>query len=244
MREARCEVCNSVEHMEHSCFISRGVPEGVKLTADFSAEINRLHSLHVKGQFSWKTTQTTLRWLIRAQAAARDQTATAAVGEVSYADDDDYGNGHFEGAIVEPTPATAILGGAYTALTTASEDGNSWDNSVPMFPSDLSSVMEKAQSSRNMVPDDYVQGGPHSRPFAGMLSDVSVLSRNGEDESHMSGVGVHSRRAFGPDGVCQCGCAGAHACACACVHSCAKLRAGADGDRGFASAWVVGGGGA
>ena len=73
--------------MEHSCFISRGVPDGVKLTADFLEEITRLHVLCKAGKFDWKTTQTTLRWLIREQAAAREQTVTAAYGGVEEAED-------------------------------------------------------------------------------------------------------------------------------------------------------------
>ena len=50
-RPARCTTCHSNEHSVHACFICKGVPKGVRLEAEFLAEITRLHKVHAAGNF-------------------------------------------------------------------------------------------------------------------------------------------------------------------------------------------------
>ena len=47
---AKCVVCFSVQHMDHACFIKTGVPKYVKMAADMSTEITRLHALYTAGK--------------------------------------------------------------------------------------------------------------------------------------------------------------------------------------------------
>ena len=58
-----CEVCNSDRHLPHACFIKIGVPVNVKLAADMTVELTRLNVLYKAGQFNWRSTPTTLRWI-------------------------------------------------------------------------------------------------------------------------------------------------------------------------------------
>ena len=39
----KCTVCLSVQHADHSCFVKFGVPKFIKMSADMSTEITRLH---------------------------------------------------------------------------------------------------------------------------------------------------------------------------------------------------------
>ena len=70
-----CTVCGSDRHMEHACFIAHGVPTRVKMRADKVVELCRLHGLYAQGAFDWRTTPTSLAWLLRLRvrlAAAAD----------------------------------------------------------------------------------------------------------------------------------------------------------------------------
>ena len=60
----KCEVCFSVQHMAHACFVANGVPKTVKMSAEMTTELNRLHGLYVAGKFDAMSTPTTLRHLL------------------------------------------------------------------------------------------------------------------------------------------------------------------------------------
>ena len=60
-----CTVCGSHQHLEHECFIAHGVPARVRMQAGKVAELVRLHGLYVQGAFDWRTTPTSLAWMLR-----------------------------------------------------------------------------------------------------------------------------------------------------------------------------------
>ena len=60
-----CTVCGSSRHEESRCFISQGVPANVRMRADKVVELCRLHDLCVRGAFDWRTTPTSLAWMLR-----------------------------------------------------------------------------------------------------------------------------------------------------------------------------------
>ena len=67
-RPCTCTVCGSHQHLEHACFIAHGVPAHVRMRADKVAEICRLHDLYARGAFDWRTTPTSLAWMLRLRA--------------------------------------------------------------------------------------------------------------------------------------------------------------------------------
>ena len=70
-----CAVCGSDRHLEHGCFIAHGVPVNVKMRAAKVMELVRLHGVYVAGAFNWRTTPTSLPWILRLRgtlAAAAD----------------------------------------------------------------------------------------------------------------------------------------------------------------------------
>jgi hypothetical protein len=108
-----------------------GVPNGVKLEPRFYTEIMRLYELCKAGKFDWRTTPTTIGWLIKEQVKARGEqlsTAIVALGRVDE-DEDEEPWGFEEMAaegVVEPTQAylatTAVHSpSAYPSTEEASE---------------------------------------------------------------------------------------------------------------------------
>jgi len=59
-----CTVCGSDRHFAHDCFIAHGVPTRVKMRVDKVVELVRLHGLYVQGAFDWRTTPTSLAWML------------------------------------------------------------------------------------------------------------------------------------------------------------------------------------
>ena len=78
---AQCDVCKSSYHVAHGCFIATGVDKKVKMSAEMVAELTRLHNLYKAGQFNWRTTPTTLSWLLKFRSS---QAASGLSFEVSY----------------------------------------------------------------------------------------------------------------------------------------------------------------
>ena len=66
--ESVCGVCGSTHHEECRCFIAQGVPANVRMRADKVVEICRLHDLYNEGAFDWRTTPTSLEWMLRLRA--------------------------------------------------------------------------------------------------------------------------------------------------------------------------------
>ena len=185
---ALCDVCHSVEHRDHSCFIKLGVPQGVRLDSELIAEITRLHALYKAGTFDWRSTPTTLRWLLKAQMAARNgSTVSAAYGEAC----NDWSlDGHEEmiaGGVVasalvcEPTTPCPV----FRASTFPSAEGmGTWE---PMLVRDegLSDVYHSRSAPRV---DAYEAGGRFSQPFGVAARYVEQAEEPGAVEVELGDV--------------------------------------------------------
>jgi hypothetical protein len=176
-REAQCDVCNSTEHMEHSCFICHGLPEGIKLSPEFATEVSRLHVLCKAGTFDWRTTQTSLRWLIRAQQAHREQPAVAAyAGGVESSGDDTLAEIYaYEAEGLDTAahaPAAVSGGGGFAASAYRCSEGASTYLDIHSEEGKPSHVF----ASRQVDSASYSSGGAFARPFSTevRLADVAV----------------------------------------------------------------------
>jgi hypothetical protein len=78
-----CTVCNSHQHTEHTCFIAHGVPKQARMAAADVLECLRLHELYCKGEFDWRSTATSLRWLRAVQRRAAAVAAAAAARQTA-----------------------------------------------------------------------------------------------------------------------------------------------------------------
>ena len=73
--------------MGHSCFIRNGVTKMTKLGIDLMTELTRLHTLHIKNEFDWRTTTTLLTWMNNMRERNRDGARAVAVSFVKRADE-------------------------------------------------------------------------------------------------------------------------------------------------------------
>ena len=58
-----CTTCWHDQHLDHSCFVRKGIPTGLKLEPKLAVEITRLNGLYMAGQFDKFTPPSCLRWL-------------------------------------------------------------------------------------------------------------------------------------------------------------------------------------
>ena len=125
----------------------------------------RLHELHKLGKFDWRHTPTTLRWLVKEQAAARDHTVTAAYGGVEEDGLDGHAGMVAEGlvdTVTELVPVAAAECSAFRASTCPSSEGvSTWE---PML-SQGEALSDVFHARAVMSADDYERGGRYSRPF-------------------------------------------------------------------------------
>ena len=129
------------------------------------AEITRLHELYKLGKFDWRSTPTTLRWLIKEQAAAREHTVTAAYGGVEEDGLDGHAGMVADGLVdvaTELVPAAAAECTAFRASACSPSEGvSAWE---PML-SNGEALSDVFQTRAAMSANVYERGGHFSQPF-------------------------------------------------------------------------------